>query len=59
MRGKMRIWKKIKVNDKVMYKEEQYVVEKIYEEGITVYAIIRNIINGTKCNVALYACKKI
>lgn len=53
----MRIWEKIKVNDKVTYQEEQYMVEKIYKEDTTIYAIIRNIVSGKECSVPLYACR--
>lgn len=57
MRWKLRIWEKIKVNDKVIYKEEEYIVEKIYKEDTTKYAIIQNVVSGKECSVPLYACK--
>lgn len=57
MKWKLRIWEKIKVNDKVTYKEEQYIVEKIYKEDTTTYAIIRNIVSTEECSVPLYACR--
>ena len=53
----MRIWEKIKVKDEVTYQEEQYIVEKIYKEETTTYAIIRNIVSGKECSVPLYACR--
>ena len=38
----MRIWEKIKVNDIVIYQNEEYVVEEIHKDGITTYGIRNN-----------------
>lgn len=53
----MRIWEKIKVNDTVTYKNEKYIVIKIYEFDKTIYADIKNINTGDMCRTPLYSCK--
>lgn len=52
----MRIWEKIKVDDIVIFKEERYVVEKIYKEDNTTYGILKNISTGDSCISPLYCC---
>jgi len=53
----MRIWKKIKVNNIVTYKNEKYIVIKIYEFDTTIYADLKNINTGGMCSAPLYSCK--
>ena len=55
----MRIWGKIKINDIVIYHNEKYIVEDIYQEESTTFAVIKNINNNQLNNVPLYSCKKV
>lgn len=53
----MRIWEKIKVNDTVKYKDEEHIVQKIYEIEGTMYAELKNINSGNICRATLYSCR--
>lgn len=53
----MRVWEKIKVNDVVTYKDENYIVENIYKEDSTTYGIIKKIKDGETIHVRLNACR--
>lgn len=55
----MRIWEKIKVNDRVIYQNEQYIVLDIFRDDKTMYATLKNIKTGDECRKPLYSCRKI
>lgn len=53
----MRKWRRIKVNDTVVYNEERYVVLKIEEFDETIHVDLKNIKKGNVCRIPLYSCK--
>lgn len=56
----MRIWERIKINNKVFYQNEEYIVLKIfnYKDGTT-YAEVQNVQTGEIYNKSLKSlCKE-
>ena len=53
----MRIWEKIKVNDKVFCQNEEYIVLEIFKDEK--YATLKNVKTGDICRKPLYSCKNI
>ena len=53
----MRIWEKIKINDKVICQDEQYIVIEIFKDEKTKYATLKNIKTGDICRKPLYSCR--